>query len=172
MKILVKILIFAVTLILIYRTLSPQGGTSNPLDGQPAPDFTLKSLDDRIFVLSEFRADGPIILFFWATWCPTCRGHLFQLRNQESDWGQKGIKLLTINTGESASQVRNYMARHSLALDVALDEDMRLAETYHLVGVPTYFYIRSDGLVAAVKHFPDDRAEELLLGTQLIDVAD
>jgi len=38
-----------------------------PLDGQPAPAFTLDSLDGKKVSLSDFRSK-PVLLYFWATW--------------------------------------------------------------------------------------------------------
>jgi cytochrome oxidase Cu insertion factor (SCO1/SenC/PrrC family) len=38
-----------------------------PLDGGPAPGFTLESLEGRKVSLADFRGK-PVLLYFWATW--------------------------------------------------------------------------------------------------------
>jgi cytochrome oxidase Cu insertion factor (SCO1/SenC/PrrC family) len=38
-----------------------------PLDGQPAPAFTLAGLDGKPLSLAEFK-DRVVLLYFWATW--------------------------------------------------------------------------------------------------------
>src|SRR5689334_6270676 len=41
--------------------------------GQVAPEFSGTSLDGRKLALSEFRGKNPVILNFYADFCPPCR---------------------------------------------------------------------------------------------------
>ncbi|WP_302139883.1 DsbE family thiol:disulfide interchange protein [Halomonas alkalicola] len=46
----------------------------SPLVGQPAPAFTLESLEDPETILTEQDFIGEVALVnVWATWCSTCR---------------------------------------------------------------------------------------------------
>ncbi|TAM62445.1 redoxin domain-containing protein, partial [bacterium] len=45
---------------------------SGPQIGQPAPDFTLTTLDGKRVQLADFRGK-TLVLNVWATWCPPCR---------------------------------------------------------------------------------------------------
>ncbi len=38
-----------------------------PLDGQPAPPFTLPALDGKPVSLAEFKGQ-VVLLYFWASW--------------------------------------------------------------------------------------------------------
>ena len=42
-----------------------------PAVGHPAPDFTLASIDGELLSLSDY-AGRPVIINFWASWCPSC----------------------------------------------------------------------------------------------------
>ena len=41
-------------------------------NGTVAPEFTLRTADEKEIKLSEFRGNY-VVLDFWASWCPDCR---------------------------------------------------------------------------------------------------
>jgi thiol-disulfide isomerase/thioredoxin len=45
---------------------------SFPIVGEPAPAFDLPSLDGAGLRLSDFEG-GPVIVYFWTTWCSVCK---------------------------------------------------------------------------------------------------
>lgn len=50
-----------------------------PAVGHPAPDFTVTDVNGKTFKLSALRGT-PVVLNFWATWCPPCRAELPELQ--------------------------------------------------------------------------------------------
>jgi peroxiredoxin len=134
----------------------------NPLVGEKAPDFTLDTLTERSVNLTKLRDGKPAIIFFWATWCPHCRIQLIELNKNAAAFEQKGIKVILVDVGESAAAVKAHMTRYKITLDTFLDPESSLAEPYLIIGVPTFFFVKANGVIKAVEHTLPPDYEKLL----------
>lgn len=139
----------------------------NPLLGKPAPDFTLKTLGAGDVNLAAFRAQGPALIFFWATWCPHCREQLAELSPRIDEIEQKGIKVLLLDLGENEETVKKYVSKRGIREDrVFLDVDSAVAEQYGIIGVPTFFFVDRSGIVKSVEHSLPEDFEKILLSSE------
>ncbi len=137
----------------------------NPFIGKAAKDFTLDTLSAKKVNMTHFRDGKSAIVFFWATWCPHCREQLSSLNANRQEIEGKGIKIILVDIGENADQVRSYVEKNQVHLEVFLDEDQTSAEDYGLIGVPTFFLINKNGMTQAVEHHLPENYEEILLKT-------
>jgi peroxiredoxin len=134
----------------------------NPLVGKEAPDFKLSTLSGKEVNAKEYRNGQKAIVFFWATWCPHCRRELKDLSKEKAVLETKGIKVLVVDIGENANQVRSYVNKNKIQYDVFLDQDSLIAEKYGVVGVPTFYLINAQGRVQAVEHSLPSEYEKIL----------
>ncbi len=135
----------------------------NPLVGQAAADFTLKTLQGPLVNMTQFRDNKSAIIFFWATWCPHCRAALKELDKQSEQIEKSGIKLILVDVGESAKEVSAYVAKNHIDLTVFLDEDSSLGDPYAIIGVPTFVLVDQEGMVRSVEHALPDNYKDILL---------
>jgi len=113
-----------------------------------APDFALKDLNGQTVRLSDFRGK-PVLLNFWAAWCPPCRKEMPDLQNFYERYGEK-IVLLGVNWGEDAKTVKEFLDRYGVKYLNLLDERGTAFVLYKLTGIPTSFFIDREGYIRGV----------------------
>jgi thiol-disulfide isomerase/thioredoxin len=65
-------------------------------EARTAPDWTLKTTDGETVTLSEVAAERPVVLLFWATWCPYCKALMPHLQSINLEYGDR-IEILAIH---------------------------------------------------------------------------
>jgi thiol-disulfide isomerase/thioredoxin len=72
--------------------------------GGPAPDFSLKDLNDQDERLADYK--GKVVLVnFWATWCDPCREEIPWLIEMQEKYGAQGFTVLGIAMDEEGKPV-------------------------------------------------------------------
>ncbi len=114
--------------------------------GKPAPDFTLTSLDGKKVTLSQLKGK-PVLINFWATWCPPCRLEMPALQTVYQEASAKGFTLLMVNQQEDSTTVQNFLKQNNYSLPVVLDLNGQVSDMYQVTGIPTSVFIDSQGVV-------------------------
>jgi peroxiredoxin len=133
---------------------------ASPAATRPAPDFTLTDLDGNRVSLSQFRGK-PVVINFWATWCPPCKAELPHLvKAYEREQGR--VVFLAISVDEPERTVRRFVEDNGVSLTVLLDDGGEVAADYRVEGIPTTFFISRDGEIVAryVGQIPSHRIED------------
>ena len=120
----------------------------NPLNntGAKATDFTLKDLSGKEFTLSSFKGK-PVLLNFWATWCPYCRKERAHLDSIYKDYREKGLIILSVSTDRSAGLVKRFLKDMPADFTVLFDSNGSVASSYNVRGLPTSFLINREGII-------------------------
>lgn len=113
--------------------------------GYRAPDFALSDFQGREIRLSEFRGT-PVLLNFWATWCPPCRKEMPELQAFHEQYGDR-IAVLGINWEQSPSDARSFLDKHGITYPNLLDRQGKVFVEYGLTGLPTSFWIDAQGVI-------------------------
>jgi peroxiredoxin len=125
--------------------------TTAPYVGALAPDFTAQTHDGAAVTLSDFTTDGgmPVVLNFWATWCPPCRVEMphFEAASHLYD-GE--VAILGVNQAESVATIAGYATDHGLTYPLLVDEQMTVNHLYGILNLPTTIFIDANGIVREV----------------------
>ena len=118
-------------------------------EGQLAPDFMLKDLKGNKVKLSDFRGK-KVLLNFWATWCPPCKGEMPHMEKLYKKYQKDGFEILAVNVTSSEkkrSHVEQFIEDYQLTFTVPLDERGKIFHQYGGMAYPTSFFIDSDGVI-------------------------
>lgn len=65
--------------------------------------------------------EGPVVLHFWATWCPTCVEEMEVLDTIAEHCGEAGVRMVAVNVGESTEEISEFAARNGLGIEMLRD---------------------------------------------------
>jgi thiol-disulfide isomerase/thioredoxin len=107
--------------------------------GTQAPPAAVQTLDGKPANLSEFIGKGPVLLEFWATWCPNCRALEPQMTAVSKKYaGRLRIVTVAVSVNQSPARVKAYVAKHGLTGTVVFDTKGAATGAYD---VPATSYI-------------------------------
>lgn len=130
----------------IAGTPTPTSLPAAPVPGALAPDFVVVDLEGNPIQLSHYRG-RRVLLNFWATWCPPCRGEMPAFQQAYELYGGEDFVVLAVNFQESAQAVREFVDQFHITFPVGIDPDGAVFLAYQIRSVPTSFFIGSDGVV-------------------------
>lgn len=116
---------------------------------EPAPDFELQDLKGTNVKLSQFRGERSVMLYFWATWCPSCvsiKPHIAKVREKVPE---NDMQILGINVGEgdSLEKLKRYQEGHPVSWPILYDVGSKVSRTYQVRGIPMFVLVNKEGMV-------------------------
>lgn len=137
---------FALNLVWVVR----QREALAPLQrGKEAPGFTLPRVEGGPPVSLASLRGRPVLLDFWATWCPPCIQMMPTLHALHDDWGPRGVQFVGINADgamRDADELRAFMRAHPAPYPTVVD-DGSAARGYGVDSLPRLVLLGPDGAV-------------------------
>ena len=114
---------------------------SQSLSDTPLFLTNVQLLGDKTYILSN---DKPILIHFWATWCPTCK-----LEASNIEFLSQHFEVITIAVdSKDDATVQQYLDDHSYTFNVVNDPHNQLSSRFKITGFPTTFiYDKNKNLV-------------------------
>jgi thiol-disulfide isomerase/thioredoxin len=119
-----------------------------PSIGKTALDFELYDLDQKPIRLSHLKG-FPVIINFWATWCPPCLQEMPLIEEISTQFPD--LIVLAVNADESEATVRAFVQKYQISTLVLLDPGAVVNEFYYVDGLPTSFFVDRNGIIQSVQ---------------------
>lgn len=156
--------VIALAFVLIFLGRSGSNSTANyeqsnqqaDINGYAAPDFTLALLDGGTVKLSDYHGVKPVVLDFWASWCPNCKRDLPHLNSFYEKYKDQ-VEVIGINLHENTNTVKKFVTSTNLTFPIALDPNSVAARAFGIQYTNSHILIDKDGKI--VKIIPGDIRE-------------
>jgi len=99
--------------------------------GAQAPAVTVQALDGKQVNLGNYIGKTPMLIEFWATWCPNCRELMPTLLEAEKKYG-KQVKFVAIAVAinQSPERVRRWLVANPMPHETFYDTDGKMAGAF------------------------------------------
>ena len=117
-----------------------------------APDFTVFDNQGREVKLSDFKGK-PVVLNFWASWCPPCRSEMPHFNEVYTQAGEDMVFMMVdLVDGQRETQARGkaFINDQGYEFPVYFDNKQTAARTYGISSIPTTYFINSKGTIVKV----------------------
>ncbi len=126
--------------------------------GQPAPEFTVTTLDGKRVSLSELK--GKVVLLdFWATWCGPCIRQVPFLTDLHERFGKReDFVMIGLSLDKTVEDLKRGIDEHKLSWPQAMVIDEageKIKKAYGVEGIPHMVIVGKSGLIECPNTFGD-----------------
>src|SRR5215467_5005406 len=131
----------------LHRRLGAHDGMTHIIAGNPAPNFSLKSVDGQSFSLADSLKKGPVVLSFFKVSCPVCQFTYPFLERLYQRYRGDGVTFLAVSQ-DNVSVSRGFAKDFGVTFPILIDDSgYAVSNAYGLTMVPTTCLVENDGVV-------------------------
>lgn len=123
--------------------------TPDSLLGKPAPRVTLPRLGGGEAEIGKPSGDSVVVVNFWASWCSPSVEALPKIAQLAETLREKGVRVISINVGETPATAAAFLEKQGYKLDVVMDPESLGIEAYGVTALPVLVILDKQGVVRA-----------------------
>lgn len=113
---------------------------------RPAPDFTITTFKGSMVSLADLIG-RPVVINFWASWCPPCRVEALLLEKTWRAYRDQGLRFLGINIQDRERDALNYIREFDITYPNGPDPTGEVSIDYGVSGLPVTFFVSRKGQI-------------------------
>jgi thiol-disulfide isomerase/thioredoxin len=116
--------------------------------GARAPAAGVETLDGKRTDLAQYIGKSPVLIEFWATWCPNCRElEPALIAAQKKYAGRVRFVGVAVSVNQSPERVKAYVRKHGLVHDILYDRRGAATAAYEVPATSYVVVVDSAGKV-------------------------
>jgi len=120
-----------------------------------APQWQLYNEQGQLVSSADFKGQ-PLVLHFWATWCPYCKRLQPGLDKLYKKYQPQGLKMLAVSWWEDeGAEPQAVLDARGLSFSTVINGDTVAREKFLVEGTPTTFFIDRQGNILGKTRISD-----------------
>jgi thiol-disulfide isomerase/thioredoxin len=116
--------------------------------GSKAPTAAVETLDGKPAELSSVFGKGPVVIQFWATWCPTCKALEPAMQAAQRKYtGTVAFVGVAVSVNQSPRAVQAYSEKHSPGMTHFFDRRGKAVDAYEVPATGFVVVVNKSGTV-------------------------
>lgn len=111
---------------------------------RPAPDFTLTTFKGTTISLEGLKGK-PIVINFWASWCPPCRIEAPLLERTWRAYKNRDVVFVGVDVQDREEDALNYIREFDITYPNGPDPTGEISIDYGVSGLPVTFFVSKKG---------------------------
>lgn len=154
------------TLVAVVVGVSVLGGSGSVTSADDLPEQSFELFDGGETTLADFRGT-PLVINFWASWCPACVGELPEFQTVHQDLGDE-VQFLGLANADQRGPAVDLANEVGLTYTLGDDPQGDLFREFGLIAMPSTIFVNGDGEIVEVfagqlnESALSERVEELI----------
>lgn len=124
---------------------------AEPEDRAQAADFTVYNKAGDEVKLSDYQGKKPVVVNFWASWCPPCKEEMPFFQTAADEYGEE-VEILMIDltdgSRETIEKADEFIKTNGYTMNVLYDTDMDASRVYYIQSIPRTIFIDIEGKIS------------------------
>jgi peroxiredoxin len=143
-------------LLVLLATACTDAATPNAVDskvvGNPAPEFTLTSVNAKGSVSMSSLAGQVVIVDFWGTFCDPCKKSFPKLQELYAKYKGNGLTVVGISEDDEKDGIAAFGGSYGAKFPLVWDETKSVAGKWNPGSMPATFIVDRKGVVRFFHH--------------------